>query len=452
MKPSRKVLEALLVIGLILLIPLFFTVRTMANRQAEQNTPAPVMPTTVNAPEEGDAQRPKQPPACTFPLAEIKTEESTPENYTFSEPQVVLTAPQGNRYNIAEWLPDNQQVLITEELRNVDVGNDKPIQESIGLYNPETGETKVIAVRHLTYEPPSWLPDLNAAIYPAITYTSINRKNDSSRFSRQVLVSYGDPNTVQVLADNLSQLHLAIKPGGRETIYLSDKNVSKMDKSLKKLPSALFDPAQWDYGKGRRDKNPVSYRMAWQPGTSLIFLYSTAGGSANGGYTFILNVDTGNVCELDMGGWASRARWSSDGRYLAITRSAVYIGFTNSIDLVVLDTTTGNLYTVGVISQEMESKFYVDDFTWAPDNRHLLALGHTRFQNTNPGSSYHDLFLVDFISGQSLLLFPEFKSFGAGGAPRNNFAWSPDGSKLLIRCPANAGDRMCFMSVQRTGR
>ncbi len=242
MKPSRKVLEALLVTGLILLIPLFFTVRTMANRQAAQNTPAPVMPTTASAPEAGDALQPKQPPACTFPLAQISTKESTPEEYTFSEPQVVLTAPKGNIYTIVEWLPDNQQFLMTENLRNNYVeNNSNSPQQSISLYNSETGESKVYAIRPETQEPPSWNPSLNAVVYPVMNYFDIDKKNRTYKLTRQIWVSYGDPNTVQMLDDNLPQIPLAVKPNGNEMLYLSDKKISKLDKSLKKL-SVPFDP------------------------------------------------------------------------------------------------------------------------------------------------------------------------------------------------------------------
>jgi hypothetical protein len=191
LRNTKGTLEALLVIGLILIIPLFFVMRSAAEQNAVPNTPvtlptvanAPALPTVANAPED-NAMKPKQPPACTFPLAEITAPEAaTPENYTFSEPQVVLTAPQGNTYNLAEWLPDNQQVLITEDLRNVDRGNDKSLQQSISLYNPETGEAKIIAFRGSTDAPPSWLPDLNAVAYPSFTITDINRKAFTYNFS-----------------------------------------------------------------------------------------------------------------------------------------------------------------------------------------------------------------------------------------------------------------------------
>jgi hypothetical protein len=42
--------------------------------------------------------------------------------------------------------------------------------------------------------------------------------------------------------------------------------------------------------------------------------------------------------------------------------------------------------------------------------------------------------------------------FFADGMPMNNLAWSPDGSKLLIRCPTMEEDRVCFISIQRTAQ
>ncbi len=439
MKPSRKVLEALLVIGLILLIPLFFTVRTMANRQAGQNTPAPVMPTTVNAPGEGESQRPKQPSACTFPLAQTTTEESTPEEYTFSEPKIVLSHPD-NLYDIVEWLPDNQRVLMTQEIRD---NSSVIIQQSIELYNPQTGETQVYAMRNQTTEPPSWQPELNAVVYPNTNVLGIDKVNNRYNFTRQIRVSHGNPNATELIDDNLPQYYVAVKPGGSEMVFLSNKKISKRDKSLQNIPSVSFDPAQWDYAKGRRSDLPVSYKMAWQPGTSLLFFYSD--GDIGGGYSFILDSNTGQVCELNLGGWAGRAHWSPNGRYLAITR---YQGRrpTDSSDLAILDAVTGNLYTMRVTSEEVEGRHYVSDIAWAPDNRHLLAIGSI-FPSQGTGQvDSRGLYLVDFISGQSSNVLPSYQFSSS------NLAWSSDGSKLLVRCPTVEEDRVCFISVQRSGQ
>lgn len=462
MNQSRKtwgLLETFLIIGLILVIPLFFAVKAMANPQVAPSEPEPVMSTHVNSPEENNVLQSKQPPTCTFPLAQITIAESTPVEYLFSEPVVVLTAPLGNSYNVTGWLPDNQQILITENLRNNYVStNDNAPQQSISLYNLETGESRVYAIRTEINEPPIWQPDINGVVYSAMNYTSIDKKNAAYKFTRQLWVSYGDPDTAQLLADNLPQLPFAIKPGGSEIMYLSGKQISKLDKSLKKLPSGSFDSSQWDYAKSRRSDKPVSYNMAWQPRTSLIFLYSRGGGSLGGGYTFVLDTANGYICELNLGGWADRALWSSDGRYLAIARPTSYTGLSDSVDLVVLDSVTGILRTIDVVSRDVEGKHYVTDFTWAPDNYHLLVLENvpSTYDPHRYETVHHELYLVDSISHESIHLFPEYKSFIGGGAPWSSFAWSPDGSKLLVRCPVPRVpvgiDRFCLIPVQSTGK
>ncbi|MBI5838882.1 MAG: hypothetical protein HZB19_02160 [Chloroflexi bacterium] len=447
----KGLIETLVVIGLILLIPLFFAIRTAANSQPAPNTPAPAAPTTAaqNIPPTSTIT-PQQPPACTFPLAQTTAVESTSEEYTFSEPQIVLTDPD-NHYNIVEWLPDNQQVLITEDLYSTrEMESDKFLRQSIELYNPETGESKVYAIRHYIEEPPSWQPGLNAVVYPAMNFMGIDENTHLLKFTRQVWVSHGNPKAAQMLADNLPQFPLAVKPGGSEVVYLSDKKISKRNNSLKDIPSAPFDLTEWDYAKGRRNELPISYEMAWQPGTPLIFLYSNGGGLRMGGYTFVLDADTGRLCELNLDGWAFKADWSPDGRYLAIGRAREFSFPVNLTDLTVLDTATGNLYITGITPQEVEGKHYVDDFVWAPDNRHLLAIGSvTPFQNSSQ-VGIDGLYLVDFISGQSDHLLPEYKFYASPSD--NNLAWSPDGSKVVIRCPTYEEDRVCFISVQRSGQ
>jgi hypothetical protein len=195
--------------------------------------------------------------------------------------------------------------------------------------------------------------------------------------------------------------------------------------------------------------------MAWQPGTSLVFLYSWAGiTSSDGGYTFILDTATGHICELNFGGWADSAHWSSDGRYLAIARAKSYTGLSDTIDLVVLDSVTGNLRTVGAVLPDVKGKHNVIDFTWTPDNLHLLILQDvpSTYDPYRGETFHHELYLVDLTSDQSIHLFPEFKSFAANIPPLNSFMWSPDNSKLLVRCPLmkplSEIDRFCLISVQ----
>jgi hypothetical protein len=409
----------------------------------------PIPPTAIILP---TATSDLQPPQCTFPLAGTMAEESKPEEYAFSEPQVMLDAIQGNYYNIVGWLPDNQQVLMTQDLYDISKSEgDKILRQSIELYNPETNTSQTYAIRHYIDESPIWQPKLNAVVYPAMNVMGVDENTHNIKFTRQVWASYGNPDTAQVLADNLAQFPIAINPDSNEVVYLSDKQIFKRDALLNKSLSTPFDPTQWDYRQINSNEHPISYEMNWQPGTELIFLHSNGGMQEGGGYTFILDTHTGEACELNLGGWAVKAHWSSDGRYLAIIRAVISSNPVDLTDLAILDTVTGKLYTTMVIPQETEGKHYVEDFVWAPDNNHLLVLGSIPSQMAAQGASvHHELYLADFASGQSIHLFPEFKSFFADGAPKNNFAWSSDGSKLLIRCPTNIIDRICLISVQGT--
>ena len=165
--------------------------------------------------------------------------ESTPQEYTFSEPEVVLNHPD-NIYDIVEWLPDNQQVLVTQDLNSTNESG-KLLQQSIELYNPETGESKVYAIRYHIEDFPSWQPKLNAVVYPAMNFLGFEGNGNKLKYTRQVWVSYGNPDSVQMLADNLSQFPLAVKPGSGETVYLSDKKIFKKNSELKDIPSFAFD-------------------------------------------------------------------------------------------------------------------------------------------------------------------------------------------------------------------
>ncbi len=461
----KEWLEILLVILAIILIPLFFAIRSQAGQTASNtqlvsgtgtppgaifasppiSTPTVALPTAAPVAANG-----KEPPPCTFPLAQLNTVAVASENYAFSSPQVALTAPKGNLYRIYQWIPDNQQVLITEDLLGSYVYQNNTLpQQSISLYNAVTGGSKVYAIRPENLDPPAWNPALNAVVYPAINYTNIDKAHGISTFTRQVWISHGDPNAAQKLADNLSLFPFGVKPDGSEMIYRSDNTITGLNNSLKAIPSVSFDPTRWDYAKDRRNGDPVSFQMAWQPGTSLAFLYSE-GAMRGGGYTFILNTDTGKVCELNLGGWAIEAYWSSDGRYLAFIRSTMYTFPDYSQDLAVMDAVTGSLKVLSVIPQGITGRHPVDDFVWAPDNRHLLA--HARIvRSTDPldASNLYELYLVDFISGQSINISPTYQFYATS---QQSMAWSTDGSKVAVRCPATGVDRICLIPVQGVGQ
>jgi Tol biopolymer transport system component len=372
------------------------------------------------------------PPQCTFPLAETTEAESTPEEYTFSEPQVVLTDEL--QPDIVDWLPDNQNVLIMP-LKLIDLGMNG-YQQTIELFNPETGKTQIYATRRRVNEaPPAWNPALNAIVYPAMNVLEGSTITDF-RFTRQVMISYGNPDNTQILADNLPQYYVAVKPDGSQIAYLLDKQLFRLNVELKPLFPISFDREQWDYLHENKDDVTVDYRMAWRPNSPQIFLYNWA--FDNLGYTYILDTDTGQLCNLNFGGWALSTRWSPNGRYLAIIRAQDDVPV-QSTDLAVLDIATGNLYILG-IPQEIGGRHLIKDIDWAPDNRHLFIVGKSDVYRGM-------LFLGDFMSQQIDRILPsyEFMTVEVG----TNLAWSPDGSKLLLNCSiSEEAKQLCLIFVQ----
>lgn len=381
------------------------------------------------------------PPQCTFPFAQTIDVESKPQSYNFSEPQIVLTDEL--QPDIISWLPDNQNVLIMS-LRLIDLGMNG-YQQIIELFNPETQETRIFATRRKVEEaPPAWNPALNAIVYPDMKVLEGSTITDF-RFTRQVRISYGNPDDTRLLVDNLPQYPIAVKPDGSQIAYLLDKQLFKLDDALKHLAPISFDRKRWDYLHGN-DNTIEVYKMVWRPNSAHIFLYNHAIDGL--GYTYILDTDNGRICNLSFDGWARAAQWSPNGRYLAIIRAQGAVPIRSS-DVAVLDTKTGGYYMFRVNDLEIKEGF-VQDVAWAPDNRHLLFNVETTYlQSTH---TYGGLwYLGDFISGQVEPIFSSYQiNIDAGST---NLAWSPDGSKLLINCPTVEGiKQVCLISVQISGK
>ncbi len=164
----------------------------------------------------------------------------------------------------------------------------------------------------------------------------------------------------------------------------------------------------------------------------------------------MLNADTGYICELEFEGWALKAAWSRNGRYLAIARTQGSFPISFS-DLRILDSRTGHMYTMEVTARVDTWGHYVDDLAWAPDSHHLLAIAKEAL-SAGPAGSAKDyqsgLYLIDFVAGESIRVLPgvEFDANTFQG----NLAWSPDGSQMLVRCPTMLQDRVCLVPVKMT--
>jgi hypothetical protein len=431
----------------------YYTLTAAARTPLGTLTPAtPLPPTTTST---------LVPHQCTFPLAETTQAESTPEEYIFSEPLVVLTEPY---MQIAEWLPNNQQVLITKEHMSEHY-------QSIELFNPQTGGSQVYATRTTTFEnPPLWISGVGGVIYPVTSLVNLNLNTPGAllppyHLREQLWISQGDPAKAITLEDKQMTLDystvftVAVKPDGNEIAYLdntNDKQVSwlrALNFSLEPLQSITLDITQLDY---QREKPllPAFFNMLWRPNSSQIFLYSDEN---HGKYTFILDMNSGKVCEVnliggntDTSGSVAIAHWSPDGRYLAVIR---YYGLQNPTDLAVLDMKTGRLYEINakqIIPLDEQALYVLVDIAWAPDNRHLAVIGQVVQINSSGGNDSRGLYIIDFVSNQSAPIAPDQRLGSYFG--ETNIIWSRDGSKLLAQCPTFSEGRLCLLSVQRSSQ
>ncbi len=431
-RKAKITVETLLVIAAILIIPLFFAIRSGANSPAVQGT-STIAPQPTPASATAAQTNAKEPPACTFPLAQTTTAEAAPHEYVLSGPNVALTADAN--IGIVEWLPDSQQVLMTQDSR---INN----QQTIEIFDTQTGNIQVYATRTRISQSPSWLPELKAVIYPVMNILKVDNANHRYEFTHQVRLSLGDPNSTQLVADNLSDFSIVVKPDKSQIGYLSNGRLIKQNSLLRGAQSVAFDPTKWEYR--RSIYQPVPYQMDWRPSTSQVFLYSK--GDA-GGYTFLLDADTGEICEINFGskdqapGWTEVAHWSPNGRYLAGVRTWGMLPV-HSSDLAVLDVETGKLYAMTLPSSNGKSPQFVNDIAWAPDSQHLAAIGQTLSENQN---LLGGLYLADFLSGDSSLV-PSDQNLGSGLGDIN-LIWSQDGSQLMVKCPTNQEDRLCLFSV-----
>ena len=348
------------------------------------------------------------------------------DDYVFSDPQIVHMSP-GN-IGLVDWLPDNQLVLLTRD------DTDQNLQ-TIELFNPQNGESQIYAERRNVPAPPIWLPELRAVAYSEMKVLDATKQ--PVVFTRQLWISQGDGNKAQLIADNVSSFYLAVDPDTNQIAYLTDRQLSLQNVELNITYTVDFDPNKWKFSKESDRTQPLYYEMAWKPGSMQIAFY-------NANSFLLLDVNTGEACEVDLDGWASVARWSPDGRFLAVVRTNSPLPVKYS-DLAVLDVTTGKFYTLQ-IAPESNGQHYVTDIAWAPDSRRLIAIGEVR-ENSQSEKQNRGLYFVDFASGQSIRLSLE-QSFG-GGWWGSNMVWSSDGSKLLVACPTEKEERLCLILVQR---
>lgn len=445
----KNLLKPILVVGVILTI--FLTAIVQSNAapglaRSVNTTVVPRITATLPPPTKTPYSLPStptgnRPPACTFPLASLGSQESaiasSPalENFSFSEPKVALSSPYG--ISLVSWLPDNETLLVKR--RQPD-----SVKETIETFNTRTGQSQIYAVQDGS-SIPVWLPDLNAVAYT----TSVRKSGNSSDVDHYELwISYGSPDKQHLISADVS-LHSAALLG-QKLIYFS--------------PSMGARPQIWDDAIEHTQITPINLesfvysKFPQSPVSTLAFTknvqiaphpqgrWSAFYGSA---LLFLADSKTGQVCEIDLGTdntlprWAYDLQWSADGRYLTMLVSSGYPG--NLIphnNIVVLDTLTGKSHSMDI------NTTFVYQTDWLPNSRILSGLINIETLNGRP---YMGLVLMDATEKNIQRILPE-QVFGGGAA--NLLAWSTNAGQIAIKCPLWATtkpliveDRICIVDV-----
>ncbi|MCQ3954007.1 MAG: hypothetical protein DPW15_12155 [Chloroflexi bacterium] len=359
-----------------------------------------------------------RPPQCAFPLESLGFQESAiaspaMENFSFSEPQVVLSSPDG--ISLVAWLPDNKTLLIKRR-------QPSSVKETIETFNTRTRQSQIYAVQDGSSNP-IWLSDLNAVAYT----TSVGKSNNSSKVDRYELwISYGSLEKQRLISADVS-LHSAALLG-EKLMYLS--------------PSAGVRPQIWDGTAERAQTTPIdlesfvyskfpqfpvstpalarNLQIASHPQGRWSAFYGSA-------LLFLADSETGQVCEIDLGventlpRWAYDLRWSADGRYLAMITTSAYPGELIKRNFInTLDVSTGAIYQSDLGS-------FIDTIDWVPNAPVLTALART---NLGDGRGTSGLFLVNVIQGQA----QQALTWHLFGGTNNLAVWSPDRKSIAVDC------------------
>jgi Tol biopolymer transport system component len=325
------------------------------------------------------------------------------------------------------WLPDSERLLVTRRVPT------DTVREYIETINVRTGEVQRYAERHSISAKPVWLPTPQAVAYGDIDLVEKQVK---------LRISTGQSGQGRQI-DGLWSPNVAAEPDGRRVIFFpksADKRpnlfivTQAITQSLPFNLASLEQPGEEGVVRG----SATAYDIAWHPSQPKVAFY-------NNYHLFLVNLDTGQAQEIDLGRrptgeilWTFYARWSPDGRYLALLTTAG-IPPVHFVDLAILDTTTGTLRRVDFGLRLP----YVSEVAWAPNSRHMAIRAVVSQQE---GRNREGLYLVDAVTGATRRMLPDVL-FGTNGDFTWNMDWSPNGDTIATACPIIGEVRVCLFPV-----
>ncbi len=392
--------------------------------------PAPAAPV-----QQSPLATPTQPPSIPLVPSPTPTQAAPPtqltptqsaanlDNYVFGEPQVVLTHTAA--IGIVGWLPGDKELLLT--LRQPGTTT-----ENIETFNVITGERHVYGNRHGIDVPPIWLEAVGRVAFTTLAGQEIDLW----------ISGHGDALAHE---PTLRNVNWAIT-GLQDRVILLDRDERRLVLTNETGQSVQTVPVDL-YALGFDPDNSLShFRMASHPSRQMVALYDST-------HFVIVNQETGKLLQIDLGRtasedlgygprWAYHARWSPDGRRLALL-TTVGEPIVSSTELTVVNTESG------ISSQIPLGTRYVYDIAWAPTGHHLVALGQASMVE---GRTLVGLYLVDVLTGETRRMLPnEHVELEASAQA---VRWSVGGQALALLCPHRLQEepprgesRLCLLKV-----
>jgi len=387
--------------------------------QSPIDTPTPTPPPSQPGP------TPTRVPLCTPPAGasddQPPVEENALDAWAFGDPQVILTdtAP----IDIAGWMPDGRNLLLVRQLPGQQA-------QAIESYDIRSGRT----VRYAEAVTSA------GQVFPLAQGQGVGFMDQAEMVEGQpsagidLMTSYGPGQTQPVMRGvpframavdptTASLVRYAQAPGGPPELPPQ----ARQDFRVLTVP---VDPYLWRYPTYFPDRVETGYsgdvfQAAVRPDGSMVAFYADP-------YLFLYDLATERACEVDLGvaengqprvTWD--ARWSLDGRYLAMLTSARFPGeLLPFADLTVLDLLSGGIETFNPSSNR-----WLTDFSWAPTRRSLALIGDQDFTDQR---TRQQIFVVDALTRETNLPRPD--QFFWGGAFGQQLRWSPDDRTISVKC------------------
>ncbi len=408
--PIRTVL--LLAVCLVACTPQPSAPPTLPARPPATLPPAP-LPTLA-----ADQTQPTPIPGCTFPLPQAAPPVGAPPPlaaYHFTEPRVVQT---GGLLQVAEWLPDNQRLLITRAESTV----------ALEVLDITSGTTTPYGTVPTIFNRPYWIDQQHAIAVAAPRYQ--NNKLTGAALQlfaangsmRELAPALENPFVVPT-PDRRGMTILTPQQPGQPQVLAADGSAAPV--ALPSIARTAADAAPRSFGLAF---DPwFTPRFVWRPDGSRLLVYTQD-------TILLLNPATQERCTLDLGSsdrrqrWALKAAWSPDGRYLALnTAIERERGRIRNIEFTIIDTLNG-------YNTQLNLPFTLNKgVIWMPNSKQLLILGKTG--TTSLGAGQAQLFLADLNTQQTLSVFPkQFFGFFSYESDDGVMSLSSDGQVLALQC------------------